>query len=200
MSKNKPYIYIFDFDGTLTKKDTLLEFIYFSKGCISFLKGFTLFLPLILLMKLKILPNWKVKQWVFSWYFKGMDLVAFNHLCERFALEKSYLLRKDGIYFINKLQKKRCPILIVSASIDNWVKPFLKNYSVKVICTQVEVKNGYLTGKFQTKNCYGKEKVNRIMSIYPNREDFYLIAFGDSSGDKEMLAFADESYYKYFKN
>lgn len=42
-------------------------------------------------------------------------------------------------------------------------------------------------------------KVNRLKAIYPNRQDYHLTAFGDSRGDKEMLAFADESYYKPFR-
>ena len=88
-------------------------------------------------------------------------------------------------------------MLIVSASIDNWVQPFFPE--VKVLGTQIEVVNGKLTGRFLTKNCYGQEKVNRILALYPNRTDYHLTAYGDSRGDKEMLAFADESYYKPFR-
>jgi phosphoserine phosphatase len=50
-----------------------------------------------------------------------------------------------------------------------------------------------------TKNCYGEEKVNRLKSLYPNRQDYHLTAFGDSRGDKELLAFADESHFKPFR-
>ena len=88
-------------------------------------------------------------------------------------------------------------MLIVSASIDNWVQPFFPK--VKIVGTQVEVENGLLTGRFLTKNCYGQEKVNRILAIYPNRREYKLIAFGDSEGDKELLAFADEAHYKPFR-
>ena len=70
---------------------------------------------------------------------------------------------------------------------------------MKVLGTQVEVENGRLTGRFLTKNCYGQEKVNRMLVLYPNRSEYKLIAFGDSRGDKEMLAFADEAYYKPFR-
>ena len=84
--------------------------------------------------------------------------------------------------------------LIVSASIDNWVQPFFPH--VKVLGTQIEVKDGRLTGRFLTKNCYGQEKVNRILALYPDRNTYHLIAYGDSRGDKELLAFADEAYYQ----
>jgi HAD superfamily phosphoserine phosphatase-like hydrolase len=88
-------------------------------------------------------------------------------------------------------------VVIVSASIDNWVQPFFAN--VTVLGTQIEVKDGLLTGRFLTKNCYGQEKVNRILACYPHREDYHLTAYGDSRGDKELLAFADESHYKPFR-
>ena len=67
---------------------------------------------------------------------------------------------------------------------------------MNVLGTQIEVKNGNLTGRFLTKNCYGQEKVNRILALYPDRNTYYLIAYGDSRGDKELLAFADEAHFK----
>jgi phosphoserine phosphatase len=88
-------------------------------------------------------------------------------------------------------------VLIVSASIDNWVQPFFDD--VKVLGTQIEVMDGKLTGRFLTRNCYGQEKVNRILALYSNRQDYHLTAFGDSKGDKELLAFADESHFKPFR-
>ena len=51
MKKEK--IYCFDFDGTLTKKDTLIEFIKFSMGKTRFLMGFLLSIPILVLMKLE---------------------------------------------------------------------------------------------------------------------------------------------------
>jgi phosphoserine phosphatase len=77
------------------------------------------------------------------------------------------------------------------------VQPFFPQ--VKVVGTQIEVIDGKLTGRFLSKNCYGQEKVNRILSLYPNRQDYHLTAYGDSRGDKEMLAFADESHFKPFR-
>jgi phosphoserine phosphatase len=61
------------------------------------------------------------------------------------------------------------------------------------------VKDGRLTGRFLTKNCYGQEKVNRIKELYPHREEYHLTAYGDSNGDRELLAFADEAHYKPFR-
>ena len=190
-------IYAFDFDGTLTTKDSLLAFIRFAKGDVSFMLGFLRYSPQLILMKLRLYPNYKVKQKVFAHFFQGMTIRDFDMLCQRFATTHRELLRPEGIKALEQAQSEGSEVVIVSASIDNWVQPFFPE--VKVLGTQVEVKDGLLTGRFLTKNCYGQEKVERILACYPNRQEYTLIAFGDSRGDKELLAFADEAHYKPFR-
>lgn len=192
-------IVAFDFDGTLTSKDTLLEFIRYAKGAKDFWLGFLQYAHLLVLMKLGLYPNWKAKQKVFAHFFEGMKLEEFNTLCQKFAASSSHLLRPHGIETVRQALNEGAEVLIVSASIDNWVKPFFENQSIQVLGTQIEVVDGILTGRFLTKNCYGQEKVNRILTLYPHREDYHLTAYGDSRGDKELLAFADESHYKPFR-
>ena len=77
-------VYAFDFDGTLTKKDTFIEFIEYSKGYGKTFFGLLLFSPILILMKLHLYPNWKAKQRIFSWFFKGMNIDEFNKLCQNF--------------------------------------------------------------------------------------------------------------------
>ena len=190
-------IYAFDFDGTLTTQDTLLVFIRYACGTWGFVLGFLRYSPLLVLMKLRLYPNYRAKQKVFAHFFRGMTLSDFDTLCLRFADTHRGLLRAEGIKAVEKAQAEGAEVLIVSASIDNWVQPFFPK--VKVLGTQIEVKEGLLTGRFLTRNCYGQEKVERILALYPQREKFVLTAFGDSRGDKELLAFADEAHYKPFR-
>ena len=196
-------IYAFDFDGTLTTKDTLLEFIRFAKGSGQMFRGFLLFSPLLLLMKLHLYPNWKAKQQFFSYFFKGMNIDDFNALCTHFAEQNKHLLRPAGIEKVRQaIEEEQATVLIISASIDNWVRPFFDEIDkkIQVLGTQIETTGGRLTGQFTTKNCYGQEKVNRLTALYPHREAYDLIAFGDSRGDKELLDFADKGFYKPFRN
>ena len=78
-------IYAFDFDGTLTRRDTFIEFIRYVFGTRRMLAGILRFAPILVLMKLGRYPNWKAKQRVFSWFFKGMGIDEFDDLCTRFA-------------------------------------------------------------------------------------------------------------------
>lgn len=200
----KKKIYCFDFDGTLTTSDTLLEFIKYAKGRSRFLMVFLMYSPLLVLMKLHLYPNWKAKQRIFAHLFAGMRIEKFDALCRGFAEENQHLLRPKGITLVHEALVAGAQVFIVSASIDNWVRPFfdIRNLKgVQVLGTQIEVEDGKLTGNFKSNNCYGKEKVHRIAEALKSfkRSEYEIEAFGDSRGDKEMLAFADKGHFKPFR-
>ena len=200
----KKKIYCFDFDGTLTTSDTLLEFIKYAKGTSRFLMVFLKYSPLLVLMKLHLYPTWKAKQQIFAHLFAGMRIEKFDALCRGFAEESQHLLRPKGITLMHEALVAGAQVFIVSASIDNWVRPFfdIRNLKgVQVLGTQIEVEDGKLTGNFKSNNCYGKEKVHRIAeALKPfERSEYEIEAFGDSRGDKEMLAFADKGHFKPFR-
>ena len=185
-------LFAFDFDGTLTTRDTLIAFIRYACGTPRFLLGFLLHAPLLVLMKLRLYSNGKAKQRLFSWFFRGMPIETFDALCQSFALSHRHLLRPETVRLLQQALSEGSEVLVVSASIDNWVQPFFP--TVTVLGTQIEVIDGCLTGRFLTPNCYGQEKVSRILALHPDRSAYRLIAYGDSRGDRELLAFADEAH------
>ena len=200
----KKKLYCFDFDGTLTTSDTLLEFIKYAKGRSRFLMVFLMYSPLLVMMKLHLYPNWKAKQQIFAHLFADMRIEKFDALCRGFAEENQHLLRPKGITLVHEALVAGAQVFIVSASIDNWVRPFfdIRNLKgVQVLGTQIEVEDGKLTGNFKSNNCYGKEKVHRIAEALKSfeRSEYEIEAFGDSRGDKEMLAFADKGHFKPFR-
>ena len=172
-------IYAFDFDGTLTRSDSLIEFIRFAKGDKDFALCFLRYLPLLLLMKIGLYPNWKAKQKVFSYCFKGMKEDDFNAICARFAGKKTGMMRPKGMEKLREVLAEGGKAIIISASVNNWVEPFF-----------YDMPDVYV---------YGEEKVKRLLQLYPERTEYWLTAYGDSRGDTELLDFANESYYKPFR-
>lgn len=195
-------VVVFDFDGTLTRRDTLIEFIRYAKGTWRLLAGLLLFSPLLVLMKLHLYDNGKAKQRLFSYFFKGMRLDHFDALCGRFADDsRERLLRDDGLRLMEKEAAGGARVMVVSASVDNWVAPFFQGgVRPEIVGTKIGVEDGRLTGLFTTPNCYGPEKVRRVQQAEPGiaarRTHYYIVAYGDSRGDKEMLAYADEGHYR----
>lgn len=207
----KKRLYVFDFDGTLTTGDTLPEFVIYAKGMPVFLWGLLLQAPFLLLMKLRLYPNYKAKQRFFAHFFRGMSLSRFDSLCRRFAEDsRDRLLRSKGREQMRQAMNSGADVFIVSASIANWVKPFFTSIVAdaklsgkgrfEVIGTQPETCDGILTGRFSSPNCYGPEKVRRIKEMLRgDRSQYEIIAFGDSRGDKEMLEYADRGHFRPFR-
>lgn len=189
----KRKIAVFDFDGTLTTKDSLLEFIKFACGKSSFYWGLLLYSPLLVLMKMHLYPNWKAKEKFFSHFFQGVLYDRFREWGKSFADEVEKFSNKGTVTILVRHVEQGDRVYVVSASIEEWVRPWCEQKGdVSVLGTKVEIDDGgRLTGRFSTRNCYGKEKVSRLLAVEPNRDDYFLYAYGDSRGDKEMIEFAD---------
>jgi len=192
---------LFDFDGTITTKDTLVEFANFYRGRVGYLLGMLMLAPVMALYALKLIPNWKAKQFFLARFFKGEKIEAFNLQCFNFStMIIPTLLRPEAMKAIEKHRMEQATIAVVSASAENWVKPWCDQNRVICISTRLEVNDGMITGKLQGRNCYGDEKVCRIKERF-NLSDFdKVIAYGDSRGDKEMLELAHQRYYKPFRH
>ena len=104
-------LYLFDFDGTLTEKDTLFDFLKFSfPGKYS--RQFIVFIPLFILAKLKFLNASKVKERFIASFLKGKSFYEINQLANH--------------YF------KSCHQLLIHPKADQYIKE-LSNYHDKFI-------------------------------------------------------------------
>lgn len=196
----KKEIALFDFDGTITTGDTMKAFFIFLNGKAKWSKSLFYHSPSLLLYLLKLIPAAAAKQKLFQYHLKNRTVKEIDFAAEEFCKTKlPQLLRKKALEKIEALKKDNVEIVIVSASAENWIRPWAANNGIKVIATEVESADGNLTGKFCGKNCTGAEKATRIKEHY-NLEDFSRIyAFGDSSGDKEMFQLATDTYFKPFR-
>ena len=190
-------IAFFDFDGTLIKKDSFLSFIIFSKGYLNFFLAGVWFTPQVIIAGIFGFDKGKVKERWFSYHFKGVNKEAVNKLGDSFSkhLQDSGAVRMELLSIVKDLQNKGIECIIVSASLDIWIKPFSKSYEMAYICTQAEYINNRLSGKFLGKNCNGEQIKIRINENYKLEEYDRIIVYGDSSGDKEMMSLANEKYW-----
>lgn len=201
MSREKE-LYLFDFDGTITNRDSLLHFLAYSKSRYQILLGYVFIFPFVVLMKLRLYSNEKAKTKLFSFHFKGMDIEEFDKLCSGYGkLELPKIIRASFMEYLTQLKQenKELTIVVVSASFKSYLKYWSKSMGFELLSTELEVRHNTLTGNFATKNCYGIEKVNRIRAVYDLSEYNKISVFGDSRGDKEMLLLGNNSFYNYFK-
>jgi phosphatidylglycerophosphatase C len=196
----KPALALFDFDGTITSRDTLLEFIHHSKGALAFYFGFLVLSPMLVAMRLGLLPNWRVKQWVLKLFFYRDSLESFNQACRDFSRSRlPRLLRRKALDEIREHKRNGHRVVVVTASAENWIRSWADEYQVELLATQLEAENGRLTGNICGRNCHGIEKVDRIRKYLTLSDYSAIYAYGDSPGDREMLELGTHSYYKPFR-
>ena len=191
-------LYCFDFDGTLTYKDTMFLYLQFydaSKFRIQFIKH----IPLFILLKMNLLEADKVKRSFVSSVLKGQTKSKIEKKSQQF-FDQYYpeIFRENALDFIKNIDHSQTDCYIVSASLDIWVRPFAEKFGMKLLATQAAFENNIFTGKFVGKNCNGLEKVNRIKEAINEKKYDKTIAFGDTSGDQEMLDWADGGQFKFF--
>ena len=178
---------LFDFDHTLYKKDSLLEFTKFH--CQNqYYWGLLKLMPFLVGLKLGVLNNEKVKLKYFKHFFEGIDYAAFCVSATNFAKEKidSNINQLICAKFLQHIHAGD-QIYIVTASAAEWIQPWSEQFGVNVIGTAIEIENGKLTGGFSTPNCYGQQKVDRIIESVDLDYFDKIYVYGYGKGDREML-------------
>lgn len=192
-------IAIFDFDGTIISRDSLPDFLVQTCG----LRAFLLRLPWIILLRgmalTGIISTHRAKEWVISSFLKGMRTDDFHRACLQYASRIPYFVYPAALEEIRRHQKEGNEIVIISASVPDWIRPWAQTVGIQLVeGTELETQNQVLTGRFSTPNCKGKEKVHRLRRLYPDFASETLYVYGDSTGDKDLLAIADVPHYKPF--
>ncbi len=191
---------LFDFDGTITKKDTLIEFLIFYRGYVRFLAGMLWLSPVLLKYFLKLIPNWQAKQRCLAHFIGGEPVERFSEKCVEFTRTVlPGLIRPGAIEAIRRHTDEKATVAVVSASAENWVAPWCEEIGLRCVATQLEVKDGKITGNLCGENCYGPVKATRIRERFKLTEYREIIAYGDSSGDREMFALAHQQFYRPFR-
>jgi HAD superfamily hydrolase (TIGR01490 family) len=191
---------LFDFDGTITTKDSLEDFIQYAVGTPKYYMGLCVLAPMLIAYILKLVKNNIAKEKLIAHFFKGWNVDNFQKLSEQYSLEQiDKITRPKAMEKIKWHQEQGHKIVIVSASMECWLKPWCDKNSMELISTKLEIKENKLTGKFSTKNCYAIEKANRVKESYNLSEYDCIYAYGDSRGDKELLELSQKSFYKPFQ-
>ncbi len=195
-----PILALFDFDGTITRRDTLFDFIRFYRGKGTLYRGLVQLSPVLLAFKLGFIANWVAKERVLTHFFGGEPQAEFRRRAAEYDRQRlPQIIRPSALREINELKGKKATIYVVSASAEDWIRPWCESLGIHLIATRLETQRQKITGKIVGKNCYGSEKVRRIKEEIDLEHYPTIYAYGDSPGDHELLAVAHYPHYRYFK-
>jgi phosphatidylglycerophosphatase C len=193
-------IVAFDFDGTLTTRDSFTAFLAWKAGPWGYFTGLLLLAPHILAYGLHR-DRGRLKAAAAARFLGGISAESLAADAERYAVTYAQsMLRPDAIQAWRNWRGQGAFMVIVTASPDTTVQPFARGLGADLLIgTQLAVSDdGKITGRFETPNCRGPEKVKRLREALG--DDLVLAAaYGDTSGDREMLRLADIKGNRMFK-
>lgn len=200
---DKPVVAAFDFDGTLTRRDTLWPFLLHTLGAVTVVRHALALFPTLAGYALGLIDNGVAKERVFLRCLGGMGRDELQRAAEQFALLiLPGLLRYEAMQRLawHRQLGHRC--VVISASLELYVRPWAQSAGFdEVIATRLEIQeDGRISGKLSGANCFGSEKTRRLEALLGEREGYTLYAYGDSRGDRELLSLADYAYYRQFPN
>ena len=188
---------LFDFDKTITDRDTFFDFLSFACGKFKVICVTIVLMPLFPFHFAGFLDGGKFKEIFFKMLIAGWTVEKLEKKAKEYSLVSlKKIVRKSALEEIKKHKDMGADVAIVSASPSIWIQFFAKEQGVNLLATELEVIDGRITGNISGKNCRGPQKVVRIENSYDLSKYKNIFAYGDSSGDKEMLDLANHKYYQ----
>lgn len=191
---------LFDFDGTLTDRDSFRDFVLFAHGGLAGGLRLLLTMPVWLAFQLRLVSRQRAKQWAFGILLRPLGNEQLGLLARRYARERiPQILRPAGLRQLQAHRQQGHRVVVISASPEDWIAPWCAAQGIECLATRLQRHHGQLTGQIDGSNCRGAEKVTRLQALLNLKSFDHVIAYGDSAGDREMLAIADAPHYRPFR-
>ena len=192
-------ITLFDFDGTITHTDAFTNFIFFTASKNRIRLSRVILFPIVVRYKLGWLSGDKARKKVYKFVFKGKNEEQIRQKGEAFAdLIIPNLIRDNAFEQIAWHKGRGARVVVVSASLDVYLKPWCQKHGLDLICTEVASIDGVLTGSYVSGDCSGITKKSRVKEKYDLNDFKVIYAYGDTLEDKELLSLADKRFYQHF--
>ena len=192
----KKIVAIFDLDSTLTKKDTYVAFLVHVLRRYPQRLWRTIGLPFaIIIYKLGFKDNSWLKQVFLTAICGGLNRQQIQECTDKFIDN----LFKKGIHqqafeAIKSHQQAGHQLVMATASFDFYSQQLGRRLGFnRIICTQSAWQAEILSGKILGKNCYGFNKKQQLITAFPVRQAYEIIAYSDHHSDVPFLAWADQA-------
>ncbi|MGD2133901.1 MAG: HAD-IB family hydrolase [Maricaulaceae bacterium] len=190
----------FDLDGTITWADAFTTFLRQRTTRMDFWRRTLPLAPLFPAYLAGALDRRRLKERFATRHLAGVALEAVDAEAAAFwDGPGARLLRADALDELARLKAAGWRVAIVTACPEIVAAPLAARLGAALIGTRLEVENGRLTGRIEGQNCRGPEKVARIAAHF-GADATIAAAYGDSAGDREMLAAAADPRLRPFND
>jgi phosphatidylglycerophosphatase C len=152
--------------------------------------------PLVLCYRLGLIPAPQARPIVSRVGFQGEAVDSIRQVgTRRKCFQASFASRQ--LSASSGTKAKAIQSSIVSASLDAYLSPWCDSFGVELICTELEERDGRLTGRYCDGDCSGPAEVRRILERYDLSRYAVIYAYGDTNDGREMLELAHRKFYRW---
>lgn len=188
---------IFDFDGTLTRRDTLVPFLATLVGVAPLGIALASLAPTLTGYAFGRVPNDVAKQRLLARTVGGRAERELREAGARFATGKlTALLAASGMALLDQHRRVGHACVLASASLDLYLEPWAAGagFAHCIASSLVVDGAGRVSGMLAGGNCFGVEKRRRLEAWLAGRRPGRVFAYSDSEHDRPMLALAHEAF------
>lgn len=195
---HRPEVAAFDVDGTLTVRDCVRPFLVRVGGW-GGVAAALLRRPIETTAAAARRDRDRLKEVVVGGVLRGRKVAQIEAMGEEFAAEvHGHWLRADTVERLRWHQRMGHRIVLVSASLGPYLRPLGRRLGADaVLCAEpLQVGDEFADG-LEGPNCRAAEKVRRLEAwlAAERLDDATVWAYGDSRGDRELLARADHPVF-----
>lgn len=188
---------LFDFDGTITDREMLPAFVRFAVPPSRLRLWSWLLAPWVIGYRLGWVSGVSIRRKIAWFGFRRMSAADYRAAGERFAREAlPSVLRPQAMARIAWHRARGDTVVVVSGAWDVYLEPWCREHGLELICSSLETLDGRLTGRYAGAQCVGAEKARRVREQYVRSSFDVVHAYGDTAEDAELLALADESWFR----
>lgn len=188
---------LFDFDGTITTRETLPDFLRFATPPRRLHLGRLLFVLPVLAYKLKLLPVSVLRILLVRYAFGGLPRAAIEDAGRRFAvMVLPALVRPEMQARIESHRACGDTVVVVSGGFDVYLAPWCEAQGVELVCSSLQYDADRVTGRYAGPQCVAGEKAHRVRQRYDLAAYREVHAHGDTHEDHALLALAHRATYR----
>lgn len=187
---------LFDFDGTVTTRDSFKPFLYYATGPLRTALGTALLGPLLGANRLELLSGSRLRRAGAYVCFRGRSVAEVDDIGKRYSNELDSLVRPEMLSKIGWHRAQGDDVAIVSASLAPYLAPWCARAGVERISTELESRSGILTGRYAGADCTGAEKARRVRARFDLEKYTTIYAYGDTPEDADLLALAHRRFFR----
>ena len=208
-TRERPVLAVFDFDRTLTARDTSLAFLAFAAGRARLALSLVLGGPLFLVdltaalaqtrstMSGSLRDRWEleVHDRLLRALFRGRSAAEVDELGRRFASEAlDTMVTPEALAQVawHRARGDRC--VLVTGSLDTYMEPWGQRAGFeRVLASRLARDGARAIGGFDGEPCWGEAKLVRLREAIGALERYTVVVYGNEPGDRALLAAADHA-------